>query len=347
MKTPAARGAMLLARGLVASLALAGCGGRAPPPAPATPPPVPLHLSPACDLVPGAGLAWLVELKPREIAQDPELIPVVGAVLGEDRFRAYAEAHGGVDLRQIQDLCFARYGTSATLASVHVPLDPARVEKAFVARTATPPTRTAVLANPPVIRLDGAPVGDAEHLLVFGREHLVLATEGTGKTSVRSGPLRAAEAFALGRLKRSSPAVRTAGLAPVAALLGEGPVRVFVPGPFEGELANGLGGLLRASTGLGVAARPAGAGGRISVRVVVAGGFKEDAEAAAERLAASLHVLAETAFGRMLGLNRPLEGPTTRVAVDALVLDVTFDGMKAATGAHDVLEGDIAQVLRR
>ncbi len=347
MTSAAARGAFgLLARRLVAAAALAGCGSP-PPPSPAVRPPVPLHLAPACDLVPGAGLAWLVEVKPRALAQDPDLIHVVGAVVAEERFRAYAESHGGVDLRQVQDLCFARYGGSTTLASVHVPIDPARIESAFAARAAVPPTRTLVVANPPVVRLDGGPVGDAEHLLVLGREHLVLATEGPGKAGGRTGPLRAAEAFALGRLKRSSPAVRSAALAPVAALLGDAPVRVFVPGPFEGEVAAGLGGLLRASTGLGVAARPAGAGGRISVRVVVAGAFKEDADAAAERLAASVHVLTETAFGRMLGLNRPLEGPTTRLAVDALVLDATFDGMKVATGAHDVLEGDIAQVLRR
>lgn len=326
-----------IAAGAIALAVTTGCGSK--PAAPPAPPPVPLHLAPACDLVPGAGLAWLVDVKPRALTQEPELIPVIGAVVPEARFRAYAEAHGGVDPRQVQEVCVGRFKAS-TLVSAHVPIDPAKVEASFTERSAAPPTRTLVVANPPVVRLDGEVLGEPQHLTIFGREHVAFET---GKLS----SLRAAEAFALGRLKRSSPALATKALAPVATALGDAPVRVFVPGPFEGELASGLGGLLRATTAVGLSARAAGAGGRISVRVVLAGAWGEDAEPARERLAAAAHVLSETALGRMLGVNRPLEGPTARVASDAIVLDATYDGMRIAEGAHDVLEGDIAQMLRR
>lgn len=320
------------------ALVLLGCGGGKPP-APPAPPPVPLHLAPACDLVPAAGLTWLLDVKPRALAETPDLIPVIGAVVSEARFRAYAEAHGGIDPRQIQELCVGRFKAS-TLVVARVPFDPARVERTFTDRSAAPPRRSIVVANPPVVRVEGEVLGEPEHVTLFGRE---LVAEESGRLAT----LRAAEAFAQGRLRKATPALASKGVGPVADLLGDAPIRFLVPGPFEGDAAAGLGGLLRATTAVGVSARPTGAGSRIAVRIVLGGAWGDDADAARERLAAAVHVLSETALGRMLGVDHPLDGPTTRAAPDALVLDAVVDGMRFAEGAHDVLEADIAQILRR
>ncbi len=324
-----------------ASLALAlllGCGPSTPPPPPA-PPPVPLHLAPACDLAPAAGLSWVIEASPRAIAQAPDLIPAIALVVPEDRLRAFAASHGGVDLRQIEDLCVARY-KDTTLAVARTPFDPARVTSAFEERSTKPTVRATVVPNPVVVRLSGEVHTEPQQLLVFGREALALEQ---GK----AGPLRASEAFALGRLRRASPALRGAALSRAAQVLGDAPIRAFAPGPFEGETAQGLGGLLRASTAIAVAATPVQGAPRIAVRLVLTGAWGEDAAVAGERLAAAVHVVSESPVGRLFGLDRPLEGPRVRSAPEALVLEATYDADALARGVHDALDAEVGEIMRR
>lgn len=329
-----------MTRGIVAlgAACLFACGPSKPPPPP-PPPPVPLHLSPACDLAPAAGLSWVVEASPRAIAQSPDLIPAIALVVPEDRLRGYAAAHGGIDLRQIEDLCIARY-KDATLAIARTPIDPARVMSAFEDRSTKPAARAHVVPNPPVVRVTGEVHTEPQQLLVFGREAVALEQ---GKP----GPLRASEAFALGRLRRASPALRGAALSRAAQVLGDAPVRVFAPGPFEGEVAQGLGGLLRASTAIAVSATPVKGAPRIAVRLVLTGAWGEDAAAAGERLAAAVHVVSESAVGRLFGLDRPLEGPHVRSAPEALVLEATYDAGALARGVHDAVDAEVGDIMRR
>jgi hypothetical protein len=313
---------------------LTACGGARKP---AEPPETPLHLAPACDLVPAAGAAWVLEASPRAIAAIPDLIPVIAEVVPEERFRMFAAGHGGIDPRQVQDLCVARTPTS-TLYVARVPFAPARVETAFADRATRVLARTAIVARPPVVRLDGDVHGESEHLTLF--DHEALAWE---VGPVRA--LRASEAFARGALKRSPPVLRSSSLAPVAALLGEGALaRWLVPGPFEGETGAGLGGLLRAATAVGVAVRFDGPPAKLGVRVVVAGAWS-DPEAARERLAAAVHVLSESRVGRLFGLASPVTSPSVHVAQDALVLEAVVDGAAAARGLHAALEADVREIL--
>ena len=323
---------------LVALGALAGCGPSKPP-SPPPPPPVPLHLSPACDLAPAAGISWLVEASPRAIAQAPDLIPAIALLLPEDRLRGFAAAHGGVDLRQIEELCIARY-REATLVVARTPFDPSRVIKAFDDRSTKAVSRTKLAPNPVVVRATGQLDAEPQRLVLFGREALVLE-EGT------PGPGRAAEAFAFGRLKRAAPALRGSALARAAQVLGDAPLRAFAPGPFEGEAAQGFGGLLRASTAIGLAATPVEGTPRVAVKLVVTGAWGDDAPAAAERLAASVHVLSESPVGRLFGLDHPLEGPRVRAAPEALVLEATFDANTLARGVHDAVDAEVSEILRR
>jgi hypothetical protein len=325
----------LITIALVASLA--GCAGAAPAKPP--PPPVPLHLEPACDLAPAAGLSWIVEAEPRAIAQIPDLIPALAIVLPEERLKAFATSHGGVDLRQTYELCVARYRDSL-LAVARVPVETERVTAAFDARSTTTATHAELAPNPRVVRATGTIDDEPERIVVFGREAVVMEQ---GKP----GPLRAAEAFAFGKLKRAAPALRGAALMQAAQVLGPAPVRVFAPGPFEGESARALGGLIRAATAIGASARWAGRGSNVAVRVVVMGAWGDDAPAAAERLAAAAHVLSESPAGRLFGLQNPVESPNVHVEPDALVLEATIDGDALAHGVHDAVDAQVAEIMGR
>jgi hypothetical protein len=322
----------------LAALVTLSYAPKAVTPAPG-PPPVPLHLEPACDLAPSAGLEWLIEAKPRAITAIPDLIPALALVVPEARFTTFAATHGGVDARQVQDLCVARY-KDALLSLARAPLEPSRVERAFTERVTHAGGRAVDVPNPPVVRLWGEVNGEPQQVVLFDRE-LVALEQG------RPGPVRAAEAFALGKLKRAAPALRGAALARAAQLLGEAPVRAFAPGPFDGEIAQGLGGLIRASTAIAASADFAGPPARIALRVVLTGAWGNDGPAAAERLAAAAHVVAESPFGRLLGLDHPTTPPRVRTLEDALVLEITVDGAALARGIHDALDAEIVEIMRR
>lgn len=329
--------ASALALGVVTALVSWGCGPKPVPPPPA-PPPVPLHLEPACDLVASAGVEWVLDARPRAVAELSDLIPVIALVVPEARFATFAATHGGIDVRQITDLCVAKY-KEATLTVARAPFDPSRVETAFSDRVTHPGGRNVDVPNPPVVRVWGEVNGEAQQLVLFGREAVVLEQG-------RSGPARAAEAFAQGRLRRASPALRGGTLSRAVQLAGEAPVRFFAPGPFEGETAHGLGGLMRASTALAMTVKFDGPPARLALRIVLTGAWGKDAGAAAERLAAAAHVVAESPFGRLLGLDHPVVAPQVRGTDDALVLEVTVDGVPLARGLHDALDAEIGDIMR-
>ncbi len=321
----------------IAIVATPACGPK-PNAAPPAPPPVPLHLESACELAPAAGVEWVVDARPRAIAETPDLIPAIAVVVPEARFATFAATHGGIDVRQITDLCVAKY-RDTFLTIGRAPLDPARVEKAFADRMTHPGGRSVDVANPPVVRVWGEVNGEAQQLVVFARE--VVALE-QGK----AGPVRATEAFALGKLRRATPVLHGATMAAAVQLLGDAPLRAFAPGPFEGETAQGLGGLMRASTALAVSARFAGAPAKIAIRIVLTGAWGKDAPAAAERLAAAVHVVSESAFGRLAGLDHPVVSPEVRATAEALIVDVTVDGAALARGMHDALDAEIGDIMR-
>lgn len=333
-RSRSSRSAVALALALVGS----ACGPK-PIAAPPAAPPVALHLAPACDLVPSAGVEWVVDAKPRALAELPDLIPVIALVVPEARFATFTTNHGGIDVRQVQDLCIAKY-KDTTLTIARAPFDPLRVEKAFVDRVTKPGGRQLDVPNPPVVRVWGEVNGERQQLVVFARE-LVALEQG------QPGVVRAAEAFAQGKLHRASPALRGGTLTRAVELAGDAPVRAFAPGPFEGETAQGLGGLMRASTAVAASAQFVGAPAKIALRIVVTGAWGKDAPAAAERLAAAVHVVAESPFGRLLGLDHPVVAPQVTTMEDALVIEVTIDGTTLARGLHDALDAEIGEIMRR
>lgn len=320
-----------------ALLVLASCKA-APPPKP-PPPPIPLHLDPACDLAPAAGAEWVVEAKPRQIAEIPDLIPAVATVLPEERLRLFTASHGGIDLRQTKDLCVVHYRDSE-LVVLDVPLDPDRVARAFEERTAEPAGRTLLASNPRVMRLTGKVQEEDQRIITFG-------LEAVAQERGAAGPLRAAEAFAFMKLKKASPVLRGVALRRAAEALGDAPLRVFAAGPFQEETAKGLGGILRATTAVGISAAWSGQKAEILVRVALVGAWGADGPAAAERLSAAANVLTGSAIGRLFGLDQPVRSPSAHVEGDALILTATLDGDLLAKGLHDALDASVADIMRK
>ncbi|HTB73904.1 MAG TPA: hypothetical protein VK762_11700 [Polyangiaceae bacterium] len=326
--------------GAFGSAFASGCARTlAPPTQPVAP--TSLDLDPLVDLVPAAGLVWLVELRPRELQASPPLAAVFAAAATSAQLDAFARRYGGVDVRQADQVAVSGHGRS-TLGLARLPVDPWRVEQAFTARAREVEGRAVERA---VTRFWGTVGEDREQVAVFGRE-------GVGIEHGGLGPLQAAIYFAEGRLKRSLPALRAEPLSAASALLGEAPVRAFAPGPFGADWAGGFGGLLGAATAVaarlratepGHAAAPGGRAGdgrqALRLQLVLTGAWGADAPAAADRFAASFRVLGEDPFGRLTGLDRPLEGPVATAGPDALALDVALDpvtmsrGVRAASGA--------------
>lgn len=321
---------------LAGLLAASACGGVRPPP-PSPPPPEPLALDPAVDLVAAAGLVWLVDARLRELFASAALVPALALVLPPSRLDAFAKHHGGIDLRSVTELAVASY-PDTHLAVARVVLDPQRVEGAFASRAVAVEGR-AVEGN--VVRTWGS-VGSAQQQLAIFDHDAVALEQG------RFGPLRAAEYFARGRLKRARPALQDEPLARVAALLGDAPLRAFAPGPFEGEQGRGLGGLLAAATAVGGAATPRehDPDGALALRFIVTGAWGSDAAEAAKRLRAAFDVLTSDPLGRLMGVDRPLEGPVAYGEAEALRLEVTVDALGVATGLRDTTGATMAEVMK-
>ncbi len=327
------RRSVLLLLGTIA----AGCASRPSieaPPSPARSPPN-LKLDPAVDLVASAGLLWLVEGHPDALLANPTTGPAIAVLVPDRRLQVFADRHGGVDLRRTEQLAVAGYGRT-TLALASTAFDPARVEAAFVQRASVVKGR----ATERGVTLVSGSVGEGrERVALFG-DHLV------GMEWGEPGPLQAAEYFAQGRLRRSLPALRSVPLAAAAALLGQAPLRVFGSGPFEGAWTRAGAGLLGGATAVGAAMRPsAGAGAAVDVRVVLTGGWGDDAKAAAERLRSAFGVLAADPLGQLTGIDRPIAGPHVGGAAEALQLDVTLDALWLARGLRSATGADLDEIM--
>jgi hypothetical protein len=297
-----------------------------------------LKLEPLVGLVPAAALVWLIDLQLHDLLANPVLAPAVSLLVPSDRFDAFAARHGGVDLRAVSRLVLAEYPDATTLALARTPVQPGRVEAAFAARAVVVEGRA---VEGGITRFWGSVGHDREQVAVFG-------TDGVGLERGRLGPLRAALYFAQGRLRKALPALAADPLARPAALLGEAPARAFAPGPFVGEWAAGLGGLLRATTAVAAAAAPVGRGagkGALELRVLLMGAWGQDAPAAAGRLGAAFQLLASDPLGRLMALDHPLEEPRVSGDAEALRLEVVVDPLALARGLHDATAATIAEIM--
>lgn len=328
------------------SLAFA-CGPAPRAPAPAAP--APLHMSPVTDLAPAAGISWLIEARPRTLLEQPGIASLVDSALGRN-LDAFATRHG-VDLRNLDEAALAGYG-DATLFLGAGPVNTFTLERLFRSHASFVEGRAEDRANTkdghalwPVTRLWGDVDGERTQMAILG-------IAGVAVERGRFGPLRAAEAFAQGRLHKASPALRAEPLASAAAAVGPGLLRAFAAGPFTGDWARGVGGLLAAATSVGAALAflPANAPGGATdgdpsavARLRVA--LVDVDEAGRGRLVATFDRFAQSAFGRLAGLDHPRSAADVRKEGRALVLQVDLDPRTLARGIHGALDATMAELL--
>jgi len=304
---------------LLSFLAMA-CGSHvAPPPAV---PETPLALDPLESLAPSAGVEWVLILEPQKLQ---DVLPALQLLVPESNFATFAKRHGGIDPRRADEILIASYPkTSLTLA--RMPIDPASVEKSFGERALTLEGRAA--DHPDVIRTWGDLGSAREQLVIFGKR-------GVGLEVGAFGPLRAAQMFAEGRLKKASPIFRSPPLDLAAQALGPAPARLFFAGPFPEQH-----GVLKVASAVGFAATVSKL--TISIRVAV----MEVGGADPQRLGATYDTLAQSSLGRLCGLDHPKKGPKTMASENALFLEVELDSMVVAKGLNDATQASIVEILK-
>jgi len=323
-------------------LAVVSCAPHSTTPRPVAPPPPPaLHLAPLGDLVPAAGLAWIADLRPRVWFADPSLAPLLEGVLPDDLLGDVERASVGLDVRSMEEVVVAKYDKTTLLLAREV-LDPVKVEIAFASRVAEVQGRAIDRrADDPrgvVVRDWGMLGKQRQAVVVFGREAAGLALGD-------DAPLRAAELFAEGRLKRAAPVWRAAPLDRIAALLGDAPLSAAAAGPFDAETARGLDGVLAVATGAGIAASPEG--GTIRVRVAVTGGWGERSAEAREKLRASYVRVVQSGIGHLLGLAQPASEPRFAATDDSVTVDVRVDAAALLHGLADATTAPLREMMGR
>ena len=334
----------------LAPLLLVACGGASSASRPGPPPGPKLHLAPTTDLAQAAALTWLVDVAPRELASHAELLPAIDTLLPHDRVAKFTERNG-LDPLALDELTVASYSSAegdTILYLARGALEPSKLESIFRARTGEVEGRGIDRqGEQEIVRTWGTLRQGRAQMATFGREAAALEIG-------RFGPLRVAELFAQERLKRASPALRSASVARAGELADpprpggdSAPLRAFALGPFEGESAKGLGGLLAASTAAAIAARPATVGDHpaLQITLVLTGGWEGDAPRAADRLAAAFDALSATPLGRLAGLDHPLNLVRVEPLPDALRLTVALDALALARGARAAMEAEVSEIM--
>lgn len=291
-------------------------------PLPPPPPPEPLHLEPLSDLVPSAGLEWLVLARPAELFRAPNLRLPLGLLVppaGLERLADYT----GFDLRLADELALASDGRS-TIYLVRVAHDQALVEERFRERlTDEPPS---VREGSSVVRVSGTAGEAPRSFAALGGA--VVAFE-TGEP----GLLRAAIAFARGRLKRARPALATEPLGSLARRLGDAPLRLYALNPARDPWPKGAHGLLERGLAAGLVAWPSPEG-PLKVRGALAGTWDDPPTSALGRLEATLRDVGRSAIGRLTAFNEPVVPFSFRGDRDVIEVEGALDAAKLAEGLH-------------
>ncbi len=328
---------------LLGAMAAAACSA-SPPPSPTHPGAAPetFRVDPLVDLVPAAGLRWLVDVRPAAILADAGFGAAIATLAPEETFLTFALRHGGVDLRAAHEVVVAGVD-DAWLGLARLTVDPANIEAAFARRALAVEGRAVERG---ITRFWGTVGSEREQVAVFGHEAV-------GMEKGRFGPLGVATYFAQGLLRRARPALRADPLQAAADRVGDAPLRAFAPGPFEGAWSSGLGGLLGATTAAAVALRPAairetsrGADREtVAVRFVLMGDWTTDGSAAAGRMGSAYRVVTEDPLGRLAGLDRPVEPPKVTWDASALQLDVALDAAELARGVRAATSGSLGEIM--
>jgi hypothetical protein len=292
-----------------------------------------LHAKSLADLVPAAGLRWLVVAHPKQLLLDPAVKSGVELLFPKPRLDAFARS-SGVDLRALSSTCVAGFDIGTLyLAETHEGIGVA--QQAFVDR----------LVSHPVIKHPGPGVTHITGIIGTTPESFV-ALEGIGLgVSVKDPTLsKIAAAFALGKLKKSPSALNGAALRELPESVSHAPLRFYAPGPFGEPWTEGAEGLLGRTLAVAVTATPR-ATDRLEFELTLAGEFLADLAAENERARRSVERFAASALGRLLGMGT--EGVLTEVLVDPrqIVVRVTLPTSRVFAGLHTAVAADAAEML--
>jgi len=316
-------------------IAACACACGAPPARSRTPAPTPsprLHQGPLSDLIPAASLRWLALVKPGELLGHPELGPALRQVLTERRLDAFTEA-SGVDLRRVPKAAVAGF-PYATVYLAEVPADMAEsARERFTERLVA--GATTKRPRPNLTRITGV-VGQTPETLLTVEDHALAVTVGD--------PLYAkiAEAYAEERLKTSPSALRGSALKALPPLDAENPIVLLAPGPFADEWRSAALGLLESTVAIGVSIRPIGHD-KIAATVSLAGGWGNEADAAARRLATAWTSFTQSSAGHLFQLN---PNAVVESTPELLTLRVELDIEPLARGLKAAVFSDIGDLMR-
>jgi len=292
-----------------------------------------LHRGPLTDYVPAAGLRWLLVGWPKALAQSPELSTEMNRLLSKEKLDAFATS-SGVDLRALPEGCIAGFDYG-TLYLGRTGTDNDLVRKRFEARLVTDPIIRS--SRQDLWRVTGLVANTPESLLTVAHDFAAFAV---------GDPLlaRIVEAFAVGRFKKSKPALAGAALATLPRDLSEAPLRFYAPGPFTNEWARAAGGVLARALAIG-AAITLPSSSVIHVRVVISGAFGPDLERTRSHLLDTWSNLELSAIGHLLRLQDTLEPASIAVLDDLATINVSFPVSALMQGLSAAVIDDVATLM--
>lgn len=291
----------------------------------------PLRAGPITDLVPAAGLRWLVVVRPRGLLAEDGVRAEVERLLPPARMEAFAVATG-VDLRSVPTVLVARFDLG-TLYVAETQGENANVEERVLARMTTPPRRSR--SHPELTRFEGTRQGEP---FGFVRQNGRLVAVAQGDLTYG----RVLELYLLGKLRRSPPALRGAALSTLPSDLALAPLQLYASGPFPTEWQAGARGLLGAALAAGVGVWPEPGGVGVRIRVALAGSWQgEDVE----RLLAGWEDLARSNVGRLLSLDRPSTPPEVDLDGELLRLGITLPLAPLVSGLRAAVISDLSEMF--
>jgi hypothetical protein len=321
---------------LLSVIALAiGCGRgeQAVPAASAQAPrPPALHDGPLTDYVAAAGLRWLIVGRPMDLAEDSAFVETLSPLFPPQRLQAFTETTG-VDLRKTPSALVAGFDFG-TLYVAETPRQNEKVQALFTERL----LHGAIVRRPhPNLHRVSGTIGKTPQMLVrIDRELIAIAV---GDPT----PARVVEAYARRRLERSPTALQGSALAALPRELEREPLRLYAPGPFEGEWEGAARGLLGGATALGVGVRPVDGGG-LRVIVFLVGAWSSVPDAA-DRLRGAWEDLARSALGSVLGLGSVRNAPAIETTPDLLIGRLELELAPLVRGLHTAVAGDTWEIL--
>jgi hypothetical protein len=251
-----------------------------------------------------------------------------------ERLEAY-ERSTGIDLRSLNTALVAGYDLG-TLYLAENPGDLQRIELRFRERlvaeveTRKPHTKLTTISGV---------VGRTPQGLLLYEGQLVASAVGDPTL------LKVVEAFARGKLERAVPALRGAALSRVADFAEGAPLRVLLPGPFEGRWMLAAEGLLAAADGVALAVTPVGAE-RVALSVAIEGPWNATREVApAESLRLAWEDLASSSTGKLFGFDEPATPPSIETSDTRVTLTTELRLEPIVAGLHAAASAQIAEIL--